>query len=147
MADVDYVDGEFFFESDQRCHDFTPNRTSGQYTKFTDLYGRGVTVRYSSLATSAAVWIFTTPSESQRRDLLRAGLAPELFGGAAHLCRAMAREVRDALNKFLDEPVEEPLACETRTPRKIIMSDAVESVDSLMVDGSGQQHGLGPADL
>lgn len=115
MSDADYADGE----SDKRCHNFMPDRSVGQYTRFADLYGRTVTVRYSSLATSAAVWIFSSLLPEQRAELERAGLTPALFGGSAHLCRAMAREVRDALDAFLDEPVCEELACETRTPQAV----------------------------
>lgn len=113
MSDVDYVDGE----SDKRCHDFMSDRSVGQYARFADLYGHTVTVRYSSLATSAAVWIFSSLLPEQQAELERAGLIPALFGGSAHLCRAMAREVRDALDAFLSEPVCEELACETRTPQ------------------------------
>ena len=109
--------GDFCFDSDRRCHDFTPDRGPGKYTSFTDLYGHTVTVRYSSLATSAAVWIFTHLPHEQQVKLALAGLDPSLFTGSAHLCRAMAREVRDALTAFLDEPVDDELACETRTPR------------------------------
>lgn len=120
MSDVDYTDGELNFESDKLCHDFTPNRSPGQYTKFTDLSGHDITVRYSSLATSAAVWIFTRLRPEQQEQLARLGLSPALFTASAHLCRAMAREVRDALDRFLDEPVDTDLACETRTPRAVI---------------------------
>lgn len=119
VSDVDYTKGELCFESDKLCHEFTPDRSPGQYTTFADLSRRTVTVRYSSLATSAAVWIFTQLRPEQQARLALAGLNPALFGGSAHLCRAMAREVRDALDRFLGEPVDIELACETRTPRTV----------------------------
>lgn len=119
MSDVDYTGGEFYFASDKLCHNFTPDRSAGQYTKFTDLSGQNIAVRYSSLATSAAVWIFSRLRPDQQQQLTRAGLNPMLFTASAHLCRAMAREVRDALDRFLDEPVDTELACETRTPRSV----------------------------
>lgn len=123
MSDVDYEPGGMYFDSDRNCHDLAPDRRAGQYTSFVDLNGRTVTVRYSSLATSAAVRIFAGLTADEEEALDEAGLSPVRFTGSAHLCRAMAVEVRDALDAFLDEPVEEALACETRTPRAVIVDD------------------------
>lgn len=98
------------------CHGFRPDHGGGpaQYTRFVDLNGRDVMVKYSSAAATAAVWIFTGPAEAQRMAAEAAGVPAQLIGGSAHLCRAMAREVRDGLNAFLDDPVAPELACETR---------------------------------
>lgn len=101
------------------CHEFRPDHGGGpsRYTRFADLNGRDVMVKYSSAAATAAVWIFTGPAESQRMAAEAAGVPAQLIGGSAHLCRAMAREVRDALNAFLDDPVAPELACETRAKK------------------------------
>jgi hypothetical protein len=56
------------------------------YDDFTDRYGHRIRVQRSSLATEAAVWIFTDDEQ-----------------GSAHLTVEMAVRVRDALDKFITE--------------------------------------------
>jgi hypothetical protein len=100
----------------RHCRGFRPDYSGRpcQYTRFADLNGREVTVKYSTLAATAAVWIFTGPAEAQRMATEAVGAPALLVCGSAHLCRAMAREVRDALSAFLGDPVDPELACETR---------------------------------
>ena len=87
--------------AEDNCEGFTPDRSLGQFTTFTDLYNTTVTVRGSSLATLDAVWIQLGLMPHQRAMLEAAGINPDEFTAAAHLCREMAAEVRDALDSFL----------------------------------------------
>lgn len=80
-----------------------PDRSMGQYTRFTDLYEHDVTVKHSSLAEQEACWIFVGLDDQQKAELVAAGLDTRMFTTGAHLCRAMAAEVRDALDRFLTE--------------------------------------------
>lgn len=97
------------FLSDYHCENFAPEHGNGQYTGFTDLDGSRVSISHSSLATKDAVRIYVGMFKQQADMLRAAGLDPELFDGCAHLCRDMAREVRDAMIEFLAATEEEAL--------------------------------------
>jgi hypothetical protein len=61
------------------------------YDEFRDSYGAAVTVRQSSAASGAHVWLFAEGGGVDRND------------GAAHLTVDQARRVRDALDVFIAE--------------------------------------------
>lgn len=90
--------------AEDNCEAFAQNgadRGDGQWSGFTDLYGCSVSVSGSSLDTQDAVRIHLGLTAEQCAKLEAAGLDPIEFTSSAHLCRAMAAEVRDALDSWL----------------------------------------------
>jgi hypothetical protein len=107
------------------CRSFTPVRDEHlprgltALTAFTDLYGARVRVQESSLATLPAVWIFVDPADDSREPTpTPSGIVhPAQRPAAAHLCRAMAKEMRDALDRWLAWwPVDPDGECERAAP-------------------------------
>jgi hypothetical protein len=73
-----------------------PNRSVTErgfitYDEFTDTYDATVTVRQSSAATRACVWVFTEGGGVKRNH------------GSAHLGVEQATRLRDALDVFIKE--------------------------------------------
>lgn len=70
-----------------------------------------MTVRHSSLASQEACWIYVDLDEREKAELVAAGVNADMVTPSAHLCREMAAEVRDALDRFLVDSAGDPDEC------------------------------------
>lgn len=123
-AAIDWDKVDMRTPSERACQAFQrPEHQQGRFTEFTDLGGRTLRVSASTNAMVAAVRLFMPVAEydlerfQRETGLSRTHLLEILSGSTGvELCRAMAVEVRDALNEFLADPVSWSLACDLRQP-------------------------------
>lgn len=106
---------------ERACDDFDPTHDIPyRLTKFIDIDEATVSVGLSSSAMRECcrVWIEPHPEDTVERPTPSGIVHPALTSTNLHLCRCMAAELRDTLNRAFNGTLDEQPNCSEKDPEK-----------------------------